>query len=217
MGVSSSSANHHPSPGRKLSGLGKTGSIVPPFFEAPIFSLWSAEPRVILGNNSDYIVSYWVAQEDKKRTKAQQERIVSSIDLHLNPNKIIGKNLSEDLKRLKEKEEEGEALANAAGKEGDDEEVYYLTRDHRMGRRGSTQPTHVPFPAGCQHVRLYGFYERDGQWKPYEDKLYSIAWRNKNFRVITSTATINTHVGDGNHGSKGKQTRATKGRCEAIY
>lgn len=178
-----------------------------------MYSLWNAEPRVILGNNSDYIVSYWVVEEDKERTKAQQERIVSSIALHLNASKITGKNLSEDLKRLKEVE----ALEKAAEKDGDDEAVYYLTRDHRMGRRGSTQVTHVPFPAGCQHLRVYGFYEqRDGEWRRYKDKVFSIARRNRNFRVTASTATIAAHFGDDNNGPVEKKARVTKRRCETT-
>lgn len=216
MGVSSSSvdsssggSNHrHQLPGRKLSGLGKVR--IPPSAEAPISSLWNAEPRLILANSSDYIVSYWAIQEDKKRTPAQQERIAKSIALHLNASKIAGSNLSEDLKRLKEEE----ALAKATGKDEEDEAVYYLTRDHRMGRKGSTQPTHVPFPAGCRHVRLYGFYERGGEWQEYKDKVYSIALRNRNFRVTASTAGITPHAGFGKNDPtrRKKKIRAAKRR-----
>lgn len=222
MGVSSSSVDssssgssnhrHHQLPGRKLSGLGKVR--IPPSAEAPISSLWNAEPRLILANNSDYIVSYWAIEEDKKRTPAQQERIVKSIALHLNASKIAGSNLSEDLKRLKEEE----ALAKATGKDEEDDSVYYLTRDHRMGRKGSTQPTHVPFPAGCRHVRLYGFYESDGEWQPYKDKVYSIALRNKNFRVNASTAGITPHAGLDQNGParRKKKVRAAKRRGQQV-
>lgn len=192
MGVSTSTQL----PGGNQSGLEKD---LVPLPEAPTY-LWNAEPRVILANNSDYIVSYWVLEESKKRTKAQQERIARSIALHLNASKITGNNVAEDLQRLKEEE----ALAKA---EEQDDVAYYLTKDHRMGRKGSTQPTRIPFPAGCHHVRVYGLYEKNGEWHLYKDKVYSIALRNRNFRVTASTPKMRACF-DPNNGPK--NVRASK-------
>lgn len=213
MGVSASTTSDQLPPsgtGRKLSGLGQ---ILVPSSNGPT-SLWNTEPRVILANNSDYIVSYWVVEEEKKRTKAQHERIATSIGLQLNANKITtggGANLSEDdLKKLKQQEQE--TIAKEQEEDGEDV-VYYLTRDHRMGRKGSTQPTKIPFPVDCRHVRLYGFFERDGVWRRYKDKVYSIALLNRNFRVTASTANIEPYVRFDHKNSPTRKTKkATKRR-----
>lgn len=184
MGVSSSK---QPAGSKALD----LGDVMVSFVEAPTSSLWNAEPRIILANTSDYIVSYWVVEEEKKRTKAQHERMATSIALHLNVNNITNKTkLSERDRKLREAEEEegGRVLA----KEEDYDAAYFLTRDHRMGRKGTTQPTRVPFPADCQHLRIYGFFERDGEWQVYKDKVYSIALRNKTFHVTATTPNIIT-------------------------
>lgn len=179
MGVNSS---------KQLSGSNSIdlGLVLVSFAETPI-PLRNAEPRVVLANKSDYIVSYWVVEEDKRSAKAKQERVASSIGLHLNASKISENNLSGYLKKLKE---EQEATLAKAEREEDEDVAHFLTRDHRMGRNGSTQPTQVSFPAGCQHVRVYGFFEKDGEWQPYQDKVYSIALRNKNFNVTATTSNI---------------------------
>lgn len=148
-------------------------SLLSPEFAASVMaptSHWRTEPRLFLGNNSGYRVSYWVIQEDKQRTSAHQERIASSVSLHLNLGHTGG-SLSGDVKRGKEETIETEAMG-----------VYFLMRDHRMGPNGSSQPTQVPFPANCEQVRVYGFFEEeDGQWQRYKDKVYSIGRGKRSF------------------------------------
>eukprot|EP00904_Undaria_pinnatifida_P003192 jgi/Undpi1/12874/HiC_scaffold_7.g02541.m1 len=185
-------------------------------------SYWNAEPRVILSNDSDYIVSFWVVEEDKKRTKDQQQKIVRSIGLQLNASfnrssNIKHNNTSNDKTTSNKSNDNsannvgslnkhsssagpppsddrettqafGETLDQTGGEEED--EVYYLMRDHRMGRKSSTQPTQVPFPADCKHMRVYAFFEDRGEWQCFKDQVYSIALINKNFRIAASTSNI---------------------------
>lgn len=230
MGVSASTG--------KSPGLGKSLAYCAPD-KAPT-SYWNPEPRVILSNDSDYIVSYWVVEEDKKRASERHQKIARSIGLQLNAssnhnttnnnsnsnktNTASGTSSSEDHpKKTQQQQEEAlgteeqeqevgdgaETSNNDAGgptssdyiknihnqgktletgEEEEEDEVYYLTRDHRMGRKGSTQPTQVPFPADCQHMRVYGFFEKDGEWQCFKDQVYSIALINKNFRITASTS-----------------------------
>lgn len=151
-------------------------SEIGPGFAASIESptaFLSPAPRIILANRSDYCVSYWVVQEDKIRTTEHLETIVSSIGVHLNIEKPAG-----DVERTREE--------TARTEEG----VYVLMRDHRMGPRGTTQPTQVPFPARCHEVRVYGFFEVNGQWRRFKDKVYSIARKKKDFHITALTSNI---------------------------
>lgn len=138
---------------------------------------WKPEPRVFLANESEFCVSYWVVQEDKMRTTAHLESIVSSIGLHLNLGNTGG-NVTGDLERKTEESTNTE------------ESVYFLMRDHRMAVGGRTQHTHVAFPADCQEVRVYGFFEENGQWRRFKDKVYSIAREQKNFHITAITSNI---------------------------
>ena len=140
-------------------------------------SCWRPEPRVVLSNMSDYLVSYWVVQEDKKRTTQHFESIVSSIGLHLNAGNTGG-NLAGDLERKKEETATTEGV------------VYFLMRDHRMCPGGRTQSTQVPFPMGCHDVRVYGFFNISGRWQRFKDKVYSIAREKKNFHITALTPNI---------------------------
>lgn len=240
MGVSASNQQLR----RKPLGLGMR---LVPSAESTRGSYWNAEPRVILANKSDYIVSYWVIEENKNRTEVQQERIAECIGRNLNAknsktaararmsNDQIEKKQSvtteeqeeeveeeeeeEEGVEVKEEEEEEECVVNnnniTAGssvsehhfsnkqkqnaldadedqdsEDEDDDEVYILAIDHRMGRKGTTRPTQVPFPADCQHMRVCGFYYHDGEWKRYEDKVYSIALIHRKFHVTATTSNV---------------------------
>ena len=150
------------------------------------------EPRIVLANRSAYRVSYWVAQEDKKkRTTArhqQQQQIVTSINQHLNvghPGTASG--LSSEAKRTTTSKESPAAVEA-------DEAVYFLTRDHRMGPMGNTQATKIPFPVDCQDMRVYAFFELDGRWRLYEDKVYSIGLFKKVFNHTSFDGNITPHI-----------------------
>lgn len=157
-------------------GLHEVGLTLAASTESPT-SFWKAEPRVILANRSAYSVSYWVVQEDKKRTTEHVESIVSSIGLHLNVGNTGG-NLAGDLERTTEDTTQTGSV------------VYFLMRDHRMCPGGRTQPTQVPFPMDCHDVRVYGFFEENGQWRRFKDKVYSIAREKKDFHITALTSNI---------------------------
>ena len=156
------------------------------------------QPRLLLGNNSGYRVSYWVMQEDKKRTMAHNERIVTSMGLHLNLSSSVsivsgGAGLKGGVTREKE-----EIIETERGRR-----VYFLLRDFRMEPKGSTQPTLVPFPAGCQEVRVCAFFEEEddedgdkdeGGWRPYKDKVYSIGRGNKTFTLNALDSNIKPYT-----------------------
>lgn len=178
MGTCKSKVHNNPdefnearAPGLNEVGLGFVASIKSPT------SFWSPEPRVVLANRSDYSVSYWVVQEDKKRTTEHLESIVSSIGLHLNVGNTGG-SLAGDLERTTEDTAHTENVA------------YFLMRDHRMCPGGRTQPTQVPFPMDCQDVRVYGFFQENGQWRRFKDKVYSIAREKKDFHITALTSNI---------------------------
>ena len=144
-------------------------------------TLWDREPRIVLFNRSSYSVSYWVVQEDKKRTTQHLETIVNSIGLHLNAS-LSDVGLSGDLERRSE-----ETTHTEVG-------VYYLIKDYRMGPRGQTESTRVPFPAACEDVRVYGFFRDGMEWRPFKDKVYSISRKDKIFQLTASTPNITPYA-----------------------
>ena len=139
------------------------------------------EPRIMFANASEYTVSYWAVQEDKKRTIAHLESIVSNIGLHLNAGNT-GASVAGDLGRNKEETKHIELG------------VYYLMKDYRMGPRGATATTRVPFPADCEDVRVYGFFDDDSGWRLFKDKVYSISRKNKIFELTASTPNITPYA-----------------------
>lgn len=152
------------------------------------------EPRVILDNKSSYRVSYWVLEEDKdvtvSKNKANPEQLVGSMRRYLNAsNNVRGRG-------RREREQQTVGGARGEGDEEEDEEdeekgVYFLTRDHRMEPRGRTQATKVAFPAGCEKMRVCGFFEgADGQWHQFQDKEISIGLFRKVFTVTGADADI---------------------------
>ena len=119
------------------------------------------EPRITLANDSDYTVSFWVVQEDKKRTKAHRKYIVKSMGAKARVG-MNGGEISGDFARHAEETVDLE------------ENQYLLMRDCRMAPKGVTNPTHVNFPAGCKDLRVFGFFEQGGEWHCYKEKVYSI-------------------------------------------
>lgn len=138
------------------------------------------EPRISLGNQSAYSVSYWVFEDsNRKRTKASRKRLVRSMGLQLN-----GGNPAERTATGGTNKEKEDIV------DQDDGSVYFLTRDHRMGPMGGTQATKVPFPVGCQEMRVCAFFEVDGQWQLFHNKVYSIGL----FRKIFNFTALDVHM-----------------------
>ncbi|CAM9744131.1 unnamed protein product [Scytosiphon promiscuus] len=136
------------------------------------------QPRLELGNNSDYTVSYWVLHEDKMKTKAAQQRVLQSIEMSLNATAGGGQGVAAGVGAVGRREKE--VMTELV------EEPYFLMRDHRMSR-GVSQ-TVVPFPKDCLDLRVHAAFQRkeDKVWVPYKDKVYSIG---RGDRVCTLHAT----------------------------
>lgn len=139
---------------------------------------WGTEPRIILSNKSPYRVSYSVLQADKKRTRMHHQQVIGSMGLLLNASSAGAVGGSADFNRTSNVTVETE------------ETERYLMFDHRMEPMGQTQDTKVFFPVGCQELRVYAFFEEDGQWQFYKNKLYSIAPRNRNFQLTALRSNI---------------------------
>eukprot|EP00904_Undaria_pinnatifida_P003191 jgi/Undpi1/12873/HiC_scaffold_7.g02540.m1 len=173
-------ANTPEKDGNRPTHLGEVGQDFASSIETPT-SFMDSEPRIVLSNRSKYTVSYWVVQEDKKRTTSHLKSIVSNIGLHLNAGNA-GASVTGDLERNREETKHIEVG------------VYYLMKDYRMGPEGTTATTQVPFPADCEDVRVYGFFDDGGEWRAFKDKLYSISRRNKIFELTASTPNITPYA-----------------------
>lgn len=153
-----------------------------PTADRPLAAYHDTEPRVVLGNHSAYRISYWVVKHDPKhmRTKEAHDRFVGSMSAHLNggnPCECSPPAVSDEL--LQEPSDTREQ-----------EEAYFLTRDHRMEPRGGTQVTKVPFPADCRKMQVYAFFRGENQWRLFHDKVYSIWLFRKVFTFIAADADM---------------------------
>lgn len=163
---------------------------------------WGTEPRIVLANKSSFRVSYWVAQEDKNKTPdnsaRHQRQVVTSINQHLN---VLGGQTTSAASGLQRDPMETTTTATTGESPSsppadlDEDAVYFLTRDHRMGPMGNTQATKVAFPVDCQDMRVYAFFEVDGRWRLYEDKVYSIGLFKKVFTLTSINSNITPHIG----------------------
>lgn len=149
---------------------------------------FGGEPRITLANESNYTVSFWVVQEDKKRITVRRKYIANAMGAKVDVG-IAGGKVSAGIQRdTKETVEEEEV-------------EYILMRDCRMGPNGATNPTHVNFPAKCKDLRVFGFFELGGEWHLYKEKVYSIGRSvgllpNKTkFRLTALDSNINSYPG----------------------
>ena len=140
-------------------------------------------PRIIVSNESPYRVSYWVLQEDKKRTTAHMQRTKSFIGVRLKAG-CLGWSTSADANRKNDVAVETE------------ETWQYLMIDHRMEPKGLSQDTEVPFPVGCQELRVYACFEEDGKWYCFKNKVYSIAQQNRSVHLTALLSNITPYRRD---------------------
>lgn len=181
--MGSSESKGQPSPGQHVAGRESQPAVYRPALYR------DTEPRVILGNQSGYRVSFWVFEEDKKRsrTKASRDRLVTSMALQLNAGGNNGETppVAADVPG-------GAKETPVDAEEEEEEEVYFLTRDHRMEPKGHTQATKIPFPVDCQAMRVCAFFKREGmqQWRLFHEKVYSIGLFKKVFTFIASDVHI---------------------------
>lgn len=140
------------------------------------------EGRVVFQNASDYIVSYWVLQENKLTETAIREKVVTSADIELSLNAR-----ADFTARANASREATVAIDISPG-------PYVLMADHRMEARQQTNPTEVAFPKNCKALRVYAFSRnRNGTWKRYMDKLLSMPGRNKKFTITGLDSSIDLY------------------------
>lgn len=162
--------------------LGDVGPEFAASIEIPT-TMWDREPRVVLSNGSSYSVSYWVVQQDKKKTTLHQETIANSIGLHLNASLTDAASLGGDMERKREETTHTEEV-----------EKYYLMRDHRMEPEGRSKSTQVAFPAKCEEVLVLAFFKDGEDWLPFKNKVYSISRKDKIFKLTALDPNITPYA-----------------------
>lgn len=145
------------------------------------------EARIIFQNRSSYRVSYWVVQEVKKHTTAHRQHILKVMGVE--PKIGYG----------------GAAASGNASREGmeaiqmDQEEAYFLMKDHHIEPCPETLTVDVCFPEDCKDLRVYGFFEAEkGEWQLFKDKVYSIAWLRKKITLTALDGSISPYTRDRN-------------------
>eukprot|EP00752_Nemacystus_decipiens_P008037 g7182.t1 len=162
------------------------------------------ESCVNLANNSDFMVSYWVEQECKMKTRAIQETVVTTMQTKLNGKAEMDAGEGGMLAGLVKGGSSTGANVRAAKRaktetsvstEQTEMESYFLMKDHRMEPRRGTPQTTVCFPEDCKHLRVYGFFQaKDGTWKSYKDKVYSLNGRKKEFTLTALNVNIKPYT-----------------------
>ncbi|CAN0101489.1 unnamed protein product [Pylaiella littoralis] len=166
------------------------------------------ESCVNLANDSTYKVSYWVEQECKMKTRAIQETVVTTMQTKLNGKTEIdggdaigmvagligggggGGGLGMDVRVAKRAKTE-----TSVATEQTEMVSYFLMKDHRMEPRRGTPSTTVYFPENCKQLRVYAFFQaKDGTWKPYKDKVYSINGRKKEITLTALNVNIKPYL-----------------------
>eukprot|EP00904_Undaria_pinnatifida_P003207 jgi/Undpi1/12888/HiC_scaffold_7.g02554.m1 len=166
-------------------------------------SIWFwKESCVKVANNSDYKVSYWVEQECKMKTRAIQETVLTTMEAKLNGKASTDGAEGMLLGAVRTGAVSVSARAAKRAKtettvttEQTEMESYFLMKDHRMGPRRATPSTSVNFPENCKQLRVYAFFQaKDGTWKSYKDKVYSIGRRKRQFTLTALNANIKPYL-----------------------
>lgn len=142
-------------------------------------------PRIVMSNQSSFRVSYWVVREDKKRIRAHRRHVFNSMGLQFTAGLNGGGAWV--------------GVGRSAGVDVDTEETKeYLMIDHRLGPMGCTPDTEVSFPVGCRELRVLAFFEMDGTWHRYKDKVYSIpkrTWGGVSLTAFDSSIELYRNAG----------------------
>lgn len=173
--MGSSESKEHPGPGQQVEPCSQPPVRCPGVFR-------DTEPRIVLGNQSSYRISYWVFEEEKKhpRTKSSRYLLVSSMTQHLNGANPVDTTQPSAVS--------GGVKGNTVGSE--EEGIYFLTRDHRMEPKGYTQATKITFPVDGEAMRVCAFFQASGRWQLFLDKVYSIGL----FRMAFTFTALDAHI-----------------------
>lgn len=144
----------------------------------PLHALAGA--KLVLKNESDYCVSYWVVYEDKLSSTAVKRRVFRNIEDHLNDG-------GSDLSHAKHNAKHGWDMINA---ENALDNEYFVLRDERL--KGDRAAGKVPFPKGSRQLRVYcyAWFEREKEWRVIRDKLCKNGRRKKTFTLKATNGTV---------------------------
>lgn len=138
------------------------------------------QPRIVFGNLSSYRVSYWAIEEHKAKPCTSHKRLVNAMEDQLETGNN-GTSHTASGQETRERTETVEAAENAC----------FLMRDGRIEPGAANHPPiEVQFPKDCKELRVFGYFEEDGQWKIFKDKVYSICWFRKVFALTACDASI---------------------------
>lgn len=141
------------------------------------------EARIVFGNMSDLVVSYWVLQEHKIQTTKIHQEVVTMVNACLNAGAA-------------------NSLMGSAGRRHErtvDNNVasYFVMTDARIAPSAGMKGTHLNFPHDCTDLRVLGFFNMPGKndfWKRFKNKVYSIDRGKKIFKVAPSNSNIRPYM-----------------------
>ncbi|CAM9779261.1 unnamed protein product [Scytosiphon promiscuus] len=145
-----------------------------------------ARAKIVLRNESDYLVSYWVLHEDKLTTLPTKLRVFRNMEDYLNdggtdPIHAEGnnKNNNNNVKRARDMINAENAL----------DHEYFVIRDCRPG---ATTGIKVCFPGGCRQLRVYAYawFEKEQEWRVIKDKICDNGRGRTRFTLSASNETV---------------------------
>ncbi|CAM9779332.1 unnamed protein product [Scytosiphon promiscuus] len=137
-----------------------------------------ARAKIVLRNESDYRVSYWVLHEDRLAVSSAKRRVFRNMEDFLNDggaDTIIAK---------RNNAKHGRDMINA---ENALDQEYFVMRDYRPDPGSGVK---VRFPKGCRHLRVYAYawFKNEQEWRVIKDKIC----KNGRFTRFTISATNET-------------------------
>lgn len=141
------------------------------------------EARIVFGNMSDLIVSYWVLQEHKIQTTEIHQEVVTIVNASLNAG--AASSLTGGAGRRNER-----TVNNSVAS-------YFIMTDARIAPIAGMKGTHLNFPQNCTDLRVLGFFHMPGKrgfWKLFRNKVYSIDRGKKIFTVAPSNSNIRPYM-----------------------
>lgn len=140
------------------------------------------EPRIVFGNMSSFIVSFWVLQEHKTQTTKIHHEVVTMVNARLNAGADIS--LAGNTGRRNEKTVHNNVAS------------CFIMTHSRIGPSAGLLGTHLNFPRNCTDLRVFGFFQMPGNglWKRFRNKVYSIDRGKKIFTVAPSDSNIHLYI-----------------------
>ncbi|CAM9779189.1 unnamed protein product, partial [Scytosiphon promiscuus] len=139
-----------------------------------------ARAKIVLRNDSDYRVSYWVLHEDRLTTLSGNQRVFRNMEDYLNDG---GKDtIDPNHKNARH----GWDIISA---ETALDQEYFVMRDYRPVVAAAG--VKVRFPKGCRKLRVYAYawFEKEQEWRVIKDKICKNG-RSKRFTITATNETV---------------------------